>query len=204
MLKPLKIEHFVSYNFFMNPAIFLDRDGVIIENRSSYVRRWEDVSFFPQAIEALYKLRSTPKKIIVITNQSCVGRGIIKLEDAMMINKKFIRYIENLGGRIDDLLMCPHAPTDNCVCRKPLPGLLQQAAKKHSLDLPNSIMIGDALSDIQAGQAAHVDRTILVQTGRGSSQLSLPEKEFLLPFNVHLTLLDACIDLFSQEPWWES
>lgn len=151
----------------MISAIFLDRDGVIIENRSSYVRRWEDVSFYPQAVEALRKIRSSPSKIIVVTNQSCVGRGVIPLMDAEEINRKFINHIEQAGGRIDDLFMCPHSPTDNCTCRKPLPGLLFQAADKYSFDLNNSIMIGDALSDIQAGQAAKATSTILVRTGRG-------------------------------------
>jgi histidinol-phosphate phosphatase family protein len=188
----------------MKPALFLDRDGVIIENKPAYVRRLEDVSFYPQALEAFFKLRSCPYKIIMVTNQSCISRGIVTLEMARAINQQVVHHIEQIGGRIDDLFMCPHSPLDGCSCRKPQPGLLLQAAHKHAIDLPNSFMIGDALSDIKAGQRAGIARTILVSTGRGAAQALLPERESLLPFPEYPTLLEACIDLFSHEHWWDS
>jgi D-glycero-D-manno-heptose 1,7-bisphosphate phosphatase len=158
----------------MDPAIFLDRDGVIIENVESYVRNLEDVKIFSSSLDALRKLASSPYKIIIITNQSAVGRGIISLQQANEINKKVISTIKDTGGRVDGLFMCPHSPQDRCDCRKPLPGLILQAAEALSLDLNRSIVIGDALSDIQAGQAAGIPHNILVKTGRGSVQLQLP------------------------------
>jgi len=155
----------------MNPAIFLDRDGVIIENSDTYVRSWEEVNFLPSSIEALRKLTPSTYKIIIITNQSAVGRGIISLAQVQEINQRVIDVIVEAGGRIDGVFMCPHAPNDGCSCRKPLPGLILQAAETLSLDLEHSILIGDAMTDIQSGQAAGIPTNILVKTGRGQAQL---------------------------------
>jgi D-glycero-D-manno-heptose 1,7-bisphosphate phosphatase len=159
----------------MFPAIFLDRDGVIIENRPDYVRSWADVSIYPQALEALAALRDTPYKIIIVTNQSAVGRGLISLETANGINEQLVRAIEERHGRIDATYLCPHAPWEGCVCRKPRPGLLLQAAQEHNLDLSRSLMIGDALTDLEAGLAAGVSQVVLLRTGRGQAQAQLPE-----------------------------
>src|SRR4030067_60755 len=103
----------------IQPAIFLDRDGVLIENRSSYVLRWEDVEIYPQALAALAQASSSSYKIILITNQSAVGRAIIELETALEINLRLVQKIEETGGRIDGVFMCPHKPEDHCECRKP-------------------------------------------------------------------------------------
>ncbi len=159
----------------MYPAIFLDRDGVIIENREHYVRSLADIEYFPSSLQALNRLGASPYKIIIMTNQSAVGRGIITLETAAQINQSVLSVIRAAGGRVDGLFMCPHAPQDACDCRKPKPGLILKAAKELSLDLHRSIAIGDALTDIKAGQAAGVPVNILVRTGRGGSQLQLPE-----------------------------
>ena len=154
----------------MKPAIFLDRDGVVIENRSAYVRRWEDVEIFPAAIEILSSLASSPYQIIFVTNQSAIGRGIISLETAQKINQRLISVLTGAGCRVDGVFMCPHAPEDKCSCRKPLPGLFFQASQKHHIDLTNSIMIGDAWTDMQAGIAAGIPVNGLVLTGRGREQ----------------------------------
>ena len=156
----------------MFPAIFLDRDGVLIENRADYVREWSQVQLFSEAIHALSRSTIKNYKIVIITNQSAVGRGIISLDTANEINRRLVNVIQDHGGHVDGVYMCPHKPDDNCLCRKPKPGLLLQAAKKLSLNLQRSWMIGDAWSDIQAGQAAGVSQTILVKTGRGRAQLS--------------------------------
>ncbi len=155
----------------MNRAIFLDRDGVIIENSAAYIRSWADVKFIPSSLESLRKLNPQSYKIVIITNQSAVGRGVISLAQAQEINERVIAGIKEAGGRIDGLFMCPHSPEDGCNCRKPKPGLILQAAEALSLDLEHSIMIGDALTDIQSGQAAGIPTNILVETGLGSAQL---------------------------------
>ncbi|MEM7116206.1 MAG: HAD family hydrolase [Chloroflexota bacterium] len=172
-------------------AIFLDRDGVIIENQAAYVRSWDDVFIFPQAIAALAKIAVTPYKIILVTNQSVVGRGIISLAAAQAINEHLVNEIEKVGGRVDDVLMCPHAPSDDCSCRKPKPGLLLQATQHHHLALTQSLMIGDALTDVEAGQRAGIGQVGLVQTGRGVEQLRLPRRAELRPFSVFADLAEA-------------
>ncbi len=179
----------------MHPAIFLDRDGVIIENQDHYVRSWQDVVFLQGALEALARLKETPYKIFVITNQSAVGRGIITLAEAQAINTQFLQVIHEYGGRIDDIYMCVHAPPQGCDCRKPRPGLIMQAVSEHSLDLNRSLLVGDALTDIQAGQNAGVSINILVKTGRGAAQLRLPEAQSLKPFLVYDRFEDAVVSL---------
>lgn len=181
----------------MYPAIFLDRDGVIIENRDNYVRSWGDVTFLPGALGALARLKETEYKIVIVTNQSAVGRGIISLAEAQAINAQFLQVIQQHGGRIDDIYMCIHAPPQGCDCRKPRPGLIMQAVSERSLDLNRSLLIGDALSDIQAGQNAGVPTNILVKTGRGEAQLRLPEAQTLKPFLIFDRFEDAVVSLLA-------
>jgi len=168
----------------MFPAIFLDRDGVLIENRSDYVRDWSQVNVFPDAIQALSNSELNDHKIVIVSNQSAVGRGIISLETAEEINNRLVHLIRDHGGRIDGAYLCPHDPDDGCDCRKPKHGLLLRAAEELSLDLKRSWMIGDAWSDVQAGQSAGVIGTFLLKTGRGADQLSLPR-----PANVGKALI---------------
>ena len=181
----------------MNRAVFLDRDGVIIENVDTYVRSWSDVTVLPGSLEALRKLKDLAYKVIVVTNQSAVGRGIVSEEAARALNDQLVVLIEAAGGRIDEVLMCPHSPADMCDCRKPKPGLLLEAAERHALDLSRSILVGDALTDIQAGQNAGVGLNVLVRTGRGEKQLALPDAAGLAPFQVFDRLADV-IDALSE------
>lgn len=181
-----------------SPAIFLDRDGVIIENRPNYVRSWEDVTIFPQALSVLARLRDLPYQIVIVTNQSVVGRGGISLQAAQAINERLVAQIVDAGGRIDGVFMCPHAPSDRCECRKPKPGLLLQAAQALAIDLSSSWMIGDALTDVMAGKAAGVKRTALVLTGRGMAQMERPEADRISPFVVYDDLSAALADLLRR------
>jgi D-glycero-D-manno-heptose 1,7-bisphosphate phosphatase len=182
------------------PAIFLDRDGVIIENCSNYVRSWADVEVFPQALEALAAVRHSPYRIVLVTNQSAVGRGHISIETAEAINDRLLALIREAGGRVDAVYMCPHGPDDGCDCRKPRPGLLLRAAEELDLDLSRSVMIGDALTDVQAGQSAGVRQAILLRTGRGGDQERLPAAGNLPPFVVYDTLADALDNLSKSLP----
>ena len=182
------------------PALFLDRDGVFMENRANYVRAWEDVAFFPQALQTLARYDSIPYKIFVVTNQSAVGRGIISLETAVSLNNRILDVVRHANGRIDDAYICPDPPGVNSACRKPAPGMLLKAAKQHDIDLSQSIMIGDALSDIQAGQAAGVKTAVLLLTGRGKEQARLPQKETMPPFEIFPDLTAAFNHLFRHFP----
>lgn len=179
-----------------HPALFLDRDGVIIENRANYVRSWADVEIYPQAMAALARIRATPYKIVVVTNQSAVGRGLVSLAEVEEINRRLWRVVAEENGRLDAIYTCPHAPEADCVCRKPRPGLLLQAAADHNLDLSRSIMIGDALTDMQAGQAAGCAQLILLRTGRGLAQAQLPGITQLPNLQIYDTIAVALQTLF--------
>ena len=179
----------------MRPAIFLDRDGVVIENCPEYVRRWEDVKFIPSAVKALSRLASSKYLIIFVTNQSVVGRGIITIVEAERINQQIIRELTKKGCRVDGTFICPHAPEINCSCRKPMPGLLHQAAHSLQIELSQSIMIGDAWTDLQAGQAAGVERLALVLTGRGLQQKDLPKPSEISGERIYPDLATALEDI---------
>jgi D-glycero-D-manno-heptose 1,7-bisphosphate phosphatase len=183
----------------MYPAIFLDRDGVIIENRADYVRDWSQVSVFPNAIKALSDPIIKKYKVVVVTNQSAVGQNLISLKTAREINDKLADMIKQDGGNVDAIYMCPHNPEDQCNCRKPRPGMLLQAARELSLDLSASWMIGDAWSDLLAGQAAGTRGTIIVKTGRGARQLLLPRPEHLKEYFVFEDVYEAVHAIFDLD-----
>jgi D-glycero-D-manno-heptose 1,7-bisphosphate phosphatase len=170
-------------------TIFLDRDGVIIENRPDYVRDWSDVEILPGVPQALSALGEY--KLVVVTNQSAVGRGLMTLDTAHSINNRLVEEIRKHHGKIDAVYMCPHAPDAQCSCRKPSPGLLIQAARELSLDLSQSWMIGDAWTDLLAGQAAGVRGVAFVRTGRGNEQLRQPGPESLDDYYVFNDLAAA-------------
>ena len=181
----------------MIPALFLDRDGVINENRANYVRSLEDLFIYPWALKALARIKDIPYKIIIVTNQSAIGRGLVLREEIDLINQRLLETIRASGGRVDGIYVCPHSPADGCDCRKPAAGLLHQAAADHDIDLKQSILIGDALSDLKAGQAAGVSQTVLLLTGRGEQQLQLEASQMLKPFAVYNDLFDAAAALFA-------
>lgn len=175
----------------MLPALFLDRDGVIIENRPNYVRSVDEITYIASSVKALAKIQSIPFKIVVVTNQSAIGRGLMTQTVADDINAKVQEHLLHSGGRIDAVYVCPHTPQDNCDCRKPKPGLILRAAEALSIDLSRSFMIGDALDDVRAGQNAGIPNTFLLLTGRGKDQIRLPQSNHLQPFQVYDDLAAA-------------
>ena len=147
------------------PAIFLDRDGVLNRNRTDYVKSLAEVEFIPGALAAVARATRAGWPVVVITNQSLIGRGLVPAATVSAINAYLQQQVEAAGGQLAGVFICPHAPGAGCDCRKPLPGLLHQAASALGLDLAASVMIGDAVSDAQAGLAAGT-RAILVRSGR--------------------------------------
>ena len=154
----------------MIPAVFLDRDGVINRNRPEYVKGWEEFEFLPNALNALRRLAAFDWPVIVITNQSIIGRAIVTRATVDDIHERMVKSVANAGGRIDSIFCCPHRPDEICECRKPRPGLLLRAAAQFSIDLRRSYLIGDAESDLQAARAAGC-QAIFVKSGRGNDLL---------------------------------
>ncbi len=178
-------------------AVFLDRDGVIIENCDNYVRSWDDVEILPGALDALVKLADSHYKVFIVTNQQCVGKGIVSENFARSINNRLIDIIHDYGGRVDFAQICPHLSSERCECRKPEPGMLLTAANKFDVDLTQSWMIGDAVTDVQAGLAAGT-QPLLLQTGRGRKQQQLLQKNDLADTPV-FTDLSAAVDYLLAE-----
>lgn len=134
-------------------AIFLDRDGTVISD-PGYLRDPEQVTLLPDAAATLVTLAQRGYLLIVVSNQSGVGRGLITPNEARLVHRRFVSVLEQAGVRLDAAYYCPHAPDEGCSCRKPQPGLLLDAAREHGIDLRRSIMIGNSESDIGAGKAA--------------------------------------------------
>lgn len=162
----------------MQPAVFLDRDGVINQNRADYVRTWEQVEFLPGVFDALRALADSQFAVVVVTNQSAIGRGIMVAETLQGIHDAMAARIAVEGGRVDAIYACPHRPDAGCDCRKPQPGMLLQAAADLDIDLARSYLVGDALTDIQAALAAGC-QPVMVRTGRGVAQLAKLEAKKL-------------------------
>lgn len=163
----------------LRPALFLDRDGVLIENRPGYVRSLDDVVFIPGVAEALAQFqRARPDwRTVVISNQAGIGHGVIPRGAVEAIHAHLRAHLQAAGARLDAIYVCPHRPDENCACRKPKPGLILQAAAEWQIDLPASILIGDSATDVQAARAAGVT-PLFVQSGlpeRLSAEQALAE-----------------------------
>ena len=187
-------------------AIFLDRDGTLIEE-VGYLQNLEDIQIYPEAFEAVEKINQSGAQAIVITNQSAIARGLIREEDLEQVHRFIADAFRQKQARIDAFYHCPHHPTEGtgantraCDCRKPQPGLLLRAAQDLQLDLGASHMIGDTLRDIEAGHQAGC-RSILVKTGYGQEELlsldkekapnSSPSNPLQLPDHVSVNVLQA-------------
>lgn len=155
-------------------AVFLDRDGVINENRADHVKTWDEFVLLPGALQGMRLLSEAGWPIYVVTNQAAVNRGLVTHQTIEQINQRMVTIAGQHGACIRGVRYCPHRPDERCRCRKPSPGMLSSLASEHGVDLSRSYMVGDALTDIAAGQAVGC-KTALVQTGRGREHIDLPE-----------------------------
>ena len=169
-------------------AAFLDRDGVINEERD-YVYRIEDFRLLPGVIQGLTQLRDAAYELVVITNQSGIGRGFYSEGDFRHLTQHMMRELALHGVELAGVYYCPHHPTagighyrEACTCRKPQPGMLTKAARDLGLSIPRSVLIGDKFSDIEAGRRAGVGRCVLVESGhtlrsieRAGADASVPD-----------------------------
>lgn len=167
----------------MTKAIFLDRDGVINIDKG-YVHRWEDFEFIEGSIKAMQKLTRAGYQLIIVTNQSGIARGFFSEQDYYQLTVKMVSHLKRYGVMLLDILYCPHHPRAintryavECTCRKPKPGMILNALKRHKIDPAVSILIGDKITDIQAGIAAGVRLNLLIQSRYredSSSLLNVP------------------------------
>ncbi len=150
-------------------AVFLDRDGTICEEMG-YLNHISRLTIFPFAAGAIARLNQAGHLVIVITNQSGVSRGIFP--DALVgeVHRRLLADLGARGARIDAFYYCPHRKEDGCTCRKPLPGLLERAAREHDLDLAASFVVGDRYADVAMAHAVKASG-ILVKTGYGRGEL---------------------------------
>lgn len=152
-------------------AVFLDRDGVINRNiDGDYVRHWREFEFLPGSREAIQRLLRENVPVIVICNQAGIGKGLVSEATVQEIHRRLVAQTSVTDRKISAVYYCPHRVEDGCQCRKPRPGMLLQAAAEWDLDLTRCYVVGDAISDIEAGAAVGCT-TFLVKTGRGSKAL---------------------------------
>lgn len=180
----------------MQPAIFLDRDGVINVDRSDYVKSIDEFIFENGVKEAITTFTQAGWPIFIISNQACVGKGIISHDNLLVITDYFIQEIQQAGGNVTQVYYCTHTPDDECDCRKPKPGLFNKAASEHDIDLVNSYFIGDATRDVIAGQAAGC-KTALLLTGHGQKSFIECQEQGITPDFVFNNISEACKELIA-------
>ena len=151
----------------MNRAVFLDRDGTLIAEKN-YLHRPEDVELFPGAGAALKRLVDAGFKLIIVTNQSGIGRGYFRLADAEHVNERVCREFAQAGVRFEKIYIAPEAPDQPSRGRKPSPQFLFDARDEFDLNLAKSFMVGDKLIDLECGWNAGVKKSLLVRTGYGA------------------------------------
>jgi D-glycero-D-manno-heptose 1,7-bisphosphate phosphatase len=134
--------------------VFLDRDGVVNMDRKDYIKRWSEVRFYPDALEALRWLREHEIGVILISNQSALHRGFMAWEDFWDIHHRMIAAIRDAGGELLGAFYCPHRPDERCDCRKPAPGLILAAATMLDISPATTYMIGNRLTDTAAAANA--------------------------------------------------
>jgi D-glycero-D-manno-heptose 1,7-bisphosphate phosphatase len=187
----------------MKPAVFLDRDGVLIED-VHLLTRPEQVVVLPGVSQALRALSQAGFKLIVVSNQPVVARGLVSEQDVRSVHEHMDSLLRSAGSPpLDAIYFCPHHPNAtlpayrvNCDCRKPKPGMFLRAAKELDIDLPASFTVGDRITDIIAGVKAGC-RTVLVQTGK---HLEKPI-ETSEPLDATIQPDHVCADLAAAAEW---
>ncbi|MGB6976948.1 MAG: D-glycero-beta-D-manno-heptose 1,7-bisphosphate 7-phosphatase [Gammaproteobacteria bacterium] len=150
--------------------VILDRDGVINYDSPDYIKSPAEWKAIPGSLEAIAKLNRAQHQVVIASNQSGLARGYFSPTALEAIHQKLHDELASTGGHIDGIFFCPHSPDDQCACRKPKPGLLQQIAQAFPDDFSQAVVIGDSLCDIQAAQAAGCSAW-LVKTGNGTETL---------------------------------
>lgn len=177
----------------MDRAVFLDRDGTLIED-TGYPHKISQVRFMPGAAEAIRLFKTNGYKVVVVTNQAGVARGYFTEEAVKEVNEYLVCTLSAQGATVDAVYYCPHHAEgtveqyrNECHCRKPNPGMIEQAAIDLGIDLPNSFLVGDKDSDIEAGRSASCKTVLLASNGGEKRKPGQGMADY-----VASDLLDAC------------
>ena len=165
-------------------------------NRDSphYIKCWEEFEFLPRSIEAIRQLNANGFEVIVITNQSAIGRRFISADTLQDMHRRMREQIRRHRGNVLDIFFCPHRPEDNCDCRKPRPGLIQKACRKHAIRAQEAIMVGDSAKDIECARNAGCAAAVLVKTGNGIAAKAELERK-------NLQIDHVAEDLYGAAGW---
>lgn len=145
-------------------VLFLDRDGIINIDKG-YVYKVEDFVFIKSFLKGIHRFIEKGFSLIIITNQSGIGRGYYSKKDYETLTAFYLNELMNKGIDILDVYFCPHTDEDKCSCRKPNDGLIQAAINDYNIDVNKSILVGDKLSDVLAGEKANISKCFLINTG---------------------------------------
>ena len=151
--------------------VILDRDGVINQDSANFIKNPNEWIALPGSLEAIALLNQSGFRVAIATNQSGIARGLFDMAILNAINDKMYRALAQIGGRIDAMFYCPHAADDNCSCRKPKTGMVEDIARRFSVDLSEVFAVGDSLRDLQAFHDAGC-KPILVRSGKGEETLT--------------------------------
>ncbi len=181
------------------PLIILDRDGVINKDSDDFIKSPREFIPLPGSLEAIARLNATGYCVTVATNQSGVARGLFDLQTLDAMHHKLEKLLAAVGGHLDGIFYCPHAPDAGCDCRKPKPGLLRQIGRKFETELSGVPVIGDSLRDLQSAQAVGAT-PILVRTGKGERSLvQLAKEPGLVNVSVFKDLAEAVDALLTEK-----
>ena len=174
----------------LRPAVFLDRDGTIAEE-VGYLNHVNRFRMYPFAAQAIRRLNDEKLPVIVITNQSGVGRGYFPESLISAVHELMTTQLAKEGAHVDALYYCPHREDEACTCRKPKPGMLESAAREHGLDLRRSFVVGDRYSEIEMAHRVGA-RAILMRTGYGEGEIQWHSAKWAAPPDFIATnLVDA-------------
>lgn len=171
--------------------LLLDRDGILNENRSDYVKSLDEVIFYPDALEALRLLNQKRIGVILISNQSGINRGLITWDNFWAMHEGIVQRVEDCGGKILATFYCPHRPDEKCWCRKPAPGMILAACTSFGFLPRETTFIGDFESDIEAAENAGCAG---VRVCRGTTDTCVAGKPHFV------NLLQAVLSIFAEGP----
>ena len=181
--------------------VILDRDGVINQDSANFIKNPNEWIALPGSLEAIALLNQSGFRVALATNQSGVGRGLYDMATLNAIHDKMHRALSQVGGRIDALFYCPHTADDHCHCRKPKTGMIEDIARRFSVNLGEVFAVGDSLRDLQAFHDAGC-KPILVRSGKGEETLAegqLPNQQLPLNTLIFADLAEATQHIIAED-----